>query len=271
MVRRSRATDEGRGRPPLRLALAAASSVAVLAATAVAAAHIVRAGDLIIDVDTRLTTAKQPQSAKKGRFAAAAFDFRADLRTVSGALPPSPTHFELEFDRRARLTNFGLPSCQPTRLEGASVAAARAACRKAIVGRGGLRVVVAEPGMPVVNTTSQMTAFNGPLAGGGAVLLIHAQIFTPAQTTYVVPVTLTRIPGGRYGIRASGDPPPIAGGHGRITHFKLRLKRGYRFGGARRSVVSVRCGRFDLLARGFGQFSDGTLASGLILMKCRER
>lgn len=251
--------------------LAAATVATVLVGAAAAAADIIRVGDLIIEVNTHLATAKQPKGPKEDRFSAAAFDFRVDLRTVSGALPPSPTHFELEFDRRAKVTNIGLPTCQPNSLDGTSVAAARTACGGAIVGRGDLRVVVAEPGAPAFETTSEVTAFNGSLTGGGAVLLVHAQIATPAPTTYIVPVTLTRIPRGRYGIRATGNPPPIANGHGRITHFAMRLKRGYRFAGVRRSVVSARCGGIDLLARGLGQFSDGTLAFGLVLMRCTER
>ena len=258
--------EPGLRRAPSRSTrLLAALALVVGLAAASAAATVVQAGDLIVEVVARVKASGE----RPGRPASAALDFRAELQTVSGAPPPSVVHFEAELDHRVKLTNVGLPSCDPTRIASADVAAARAACASAIVGRGELRGTVVRPGEAAIPIDSAVTAFNGPPQGLTAVVLIHAQLAIPAATTYVVPVLFNAIRAGRYRLRVEADPPAIAEGHATISHFRLRLRRSYRLLGQRVSVISARCGEHDLLARGSASFSDGSLVSGLFVVPCR--
>jgi hypothetical protein len=243
-----------------------------LASAGVASAQRVIAGKLIIDYDVRLVPkANVKKASVRKRFIPVAYTFSADLHMKDGSLPPSATHVVFDFDRNVRVTNIGLPSCPPSALTGATVAAARATCKNAMVGTGSIGYTVAEPGKPAVSATSQITAFNGDSSFTGGSFYVHAFLPVPTPTSYVVPVIVSRINEGVYKLRVAADPPPIAGGHGTITHFDITVQRQYRVGKQRRSYASVRCARGGFIAHGQGLFDDGTLADGLTFVPCRAK
>lgn len=243
-----------------------------LGGSAAAMAQQIRAGRLIIDYDVRLVPKGNLKEKQVRRsFVPVAFTFSADLRMADGSLPPSPTHVNFDFDRNVRVVNLGLPSCDPTVLAGQTVAAARAACGKAIVGRGSIGYTVAEPDKPAVSGTSEITAFNGQTGLSSGSFYVHAFLPVPTPTAYVIPVTVSRIKAGPYRVRVSADPPPIAGGHGTVTHFDITVSRQYKAAGRRMSYASVRCARGGFVAHGQGLFDDGTLADGLTFVPCRAK
>ena len=268
--RGARAAPIGEGVRFHRNLAAALVGVAGLAAIAAGAAsgELVQAGKLIVNVDGGF----HPTTLPKKQFAPVSLNGSAEFSTTDGSLPPTPAHVQLDFDRNGKQTNRGLPVCQPARLENTVVADARRACKSAIVGTGSAAAKVLFPGETTpIPADSPITAFNGPNQGAAKTLIIHAYTTVPVPTTFVVPVSLTKINAGRYGLRATTDPPPIAGGYGHLTHFDLTINRRYTFKGQQLSYASARCLDGRLQARGTATFDDGTVLSGQVLRPCKSR
>ena len=238
----------------------------VLLPAAVAAAAYVQTGRVFIEVNTQV----QPTALPVKSFSPVALGGRARFGATDGGPPPGLSFVQLDLDRNLRLTNLGLARCNPATLEGTSTTEARRRCGPALVGRGQATVVFPPTDSTgPAEVTSAVSAFNGLFVGGVPTLLIHAQLSYPEPTTYVFPVSVTRIRGGSYGLRLTASPPPIADGRGRLTGFSLKLERRYRAAGRRLSVATGRCrkGYFDFL--GSAIFDDGTVVSGHLFNGCK--
>jgi hypothetical protein len=224
----------------------------------------VRIGTLVLRANGGFT----PQLLPKRSYAPIDFEGHAEVEMTNGSMPPALQHVKLEFDRDGKLTTAGLPTCEPSRIEGASPEQARQRCKGAIVGTGHLGATIAVPGGGRVDAHSPLTLFNGPRQAGNPTVLVHAQTTFPALETYVVVVPIERR-GGAYSYRADFGVPSIAGGAGALTHIDAKIGRRYRSGGAERSYASARCSDYILQTRGFFSFADGTIVSGTVFKSCR--
>jgi hypothetical protein len=240
---------------------AACTILAGLIASANAAR--VQIGPLVVITDGGF----RPQKLPRHSYAPINFWGHADIRTVQGKPPPALKRVMLEFDRDGKLTTTGLPVCQPASIENATPQEARRRCKDAIVGTGHAAATVVLPGSSPVKVESPLTLFNGPRQGGNPTVIGHAQTTYPTVETYVVVVPIERR-GGLYSYRTAFDIPPIAGGHGVLTHVDVKVGRRFHAAGAERSYVSARCSTGILRTHGLFYFADGNVISGDVFRAC---
>jgi hypothetical protein len=241
-----------------------AASVVLLAG--VSGAAMVRVGTLVLHADGSF----EPRLLPKRAYAPIRFEGYGEITTTNGTLPPALEHVKLDFDRDGHLTTAGLPTCSPSKLEGASPQQARNRCSGSIVGTGHLAAAVPLAGLGRISMTSPLTIFNGPRQDGNPTAVLHAQAPFPVSETYVVVAPIERRKG-IYGYRTEFDIPPIAGGLGSLTRIDAKIGRFYRAGTAERSYVSARCSDYVLQTQGYFSFSDGNVIYGSVFKACVPR
>lgn len=249
--------------PALRGAFAAILLAMVVAAGAGGA--VVKVDDIILRADGGF----QPQTLPEHRFAPIDFQGRLDLSNRTGGKPEPLRQALIDFDRDGRLSVAGLPTCAAEQIAEASTEEARRTCRGAIVGTGHIEALIAlESG--TVRASSPLTIFNGPRLNGMPTAVLHARTTVPATQTYAITVPIEQRPGEfRYRVRL--DVPPIAAGHGAITHLDVKIGRRYRAGGKPRSYVSAHCSDNVLRTHGRFTFESGTIVDGLVEKYCRSK
>lgn len=246
--------------------LAAAAVICCVLFGGAANAALVQTGNLVLRADGGFTPHKLPRKA----YVPIAFRGHANLSSVDGSVPAAVQQIVLDFDRDGRLGVRGLAVCRPDALQEATSAEARARCRRAIVGRGKARALIAVPGGASVLAGSPITLFNGPRQGGKPTVILHARTTVPAVQNFVITVPIERH-GGLYRYRATIDVPPIAAGRGSLVHIDAKIGRRYRFAGRKRSYVSARCGDGVFRTRGRFTFSDGLVIDGSVEKPCSYR
>lgn len=246
--------------------LAAGALICCVIFAGAANAALVRVGNLVLTADGGF----KPSSLPRSTFAPISFDGEANLKAVNGAVPPALQQLRLDFDRDGRLNTAGLPICQPAALEEATTAEARNRCPGAIVGTGHASAVIGEEGQQPFVVSSPLTFFNGPRLSGEPTVIMHARITAPAVQNFVITIPIEKR-SGRYRYRATIDLPPIAGGHGSLTHLDASIGKRYRAGGRERSYVSARCGDGIFSTHGRFTFADGTIIDGSVEKACTVR
>lgn len=248
-----------------RLLVAGALLSCVLFAGAANAA-LVRVGNLVLTAGGGF----KPSALPRNSYAPISFHGEANLKTVDGGVPPALQQLVIDFDRDGRLTTAGLPVCQPTSLEEATPREARARCPGAIVGSGHAGMLISEEGQPPLAVSAPLTFFNGPRLEGKQTVIMQARITVPAVQSFVITIPIEKR-GGLYSYRATVDVPPIAGGHGSLTHLDAKIGKRYRSGGVERSYISARCGNGVFQTRGRFTFADGTVIEGSVYTGCTAR
>lgn len=246
--------------------LAAGALICCVVFAGAANAALVRVGNLVLTADGGFTPRDLPRSSY------APIDFKgvANLRAVDGSVPASLQQLVLDFDRDGRLTNAGLPVCQPTSLTEATTAEARGRCPSAIVGTGHASALIGREGQAPVRVGSPLTFFNGPPVAGKPTVILKARITAPAVQDFVITIPIEKR-SGQFGYRATLDLPPIAGGSGSLVHLDASIGKRYRAGGKERSYVAARCGDGIFHTRGRFSFADGTIIDGSIDKPCTVR
>jgi len=102
---------------------------------------VVRAGNLILKINGGVSPKKLP----KNRLAPIALRASGNISTIDGSQPPVAKTVTVDFDKQGAINAKGLASCTAGRLQARPTGAAKAACRKAIVGSGTTTVRVAFP------------------------------------------------------------------------------------------------------------------------------
>jgi hypothetical protein len=246
-------------------------ALAACVALAGGAAHaaLVKVDNLILTADGGFTPRKLPRRA----YAPISFEGHANVRSVDGSIPAPLRQVTIDFDRDGRLSARGLPTCDPTPLQAATVEEARAICARAIVGTGHVEALIAREGQAPAPVRSALTLFNGPPQEGRPTVILHARTTEPAVQILVITIPIERRPGAfRY--RATVVLPSIAAGRGALTHIDVKIGRRYRFGGKKRSYVSARCSDSVLSTRGYFVFATepaDTLISGAVEKPCTAR
>jgi hypothetical protein len=249
----------------LKRLLAAGALICCVLFAGAANAALVKVGNLVLTADGGF----KPSTLPRSTYAPINFDGEANLRAVDGSVPPPLQQLVLEFDRDGRLSTGGLPVCQPSSLEEATTQEARSRCPGAIVGTGHASVAISGEGQPLV-VSSPLTFFNGPRLAGKPTVIMHARITVPAVQSFVITIPIEKR-GGPYRYRATIDLPPIAGGHGSLTHLDASIGKRYRSGGKERSYVSARCADGIFSTRGRFTFAEGTIIDGSIEKACTVR
>jgi hypothetical protein len=229
-------------------------------------AALVRTGNLVLTADGSFTPRQLPRRA----FVPIDFKGYASLKAVDGSVPTALQQLVLDFDRDGKLTTAGLPTCQPSQLGEATPEEARSRCSAAIVGKGRVNGLIARDGGAPIPASSAMTLFNGPAQNGHPTVILHARMTVPAVQSFVITIPIERR-GGPYRYRATVDVPPIAGGHGALTHVGVTIGKRYRFRGAERSYTAARCSDGILHTHGRFTFVDGLIIDGSVEKACTVR
>lgn len=255
-----------RRRHGLRALTLAALTLLLFLAGAASAARIVY-GDLVVFAEGGF----KPTALPARHNAPITLWTEGKISTISGDQPPRLREVELEFDRHGSLVTSGLASCTAPQLEGATVAQARQACPKAIVGEGYGQATVSSPQAPPYQITLPITLFNGPHQGGDATILAYAYGTVPAPTAYVVPIVIEPIHDGPYGYRLKVAIPEIDNGAAIPTAVHIRAGRFWTFRSHRYSYLNARCEVGFLEAHGKFSFANGLTVSGSVSRPCTVR
>ena len=236
-----------------KIAFGVVLGLLVAAATANAFHVHVRLGDLVLDAEGGFA----PKALPKHENAPITTHGGGKLSTVSGELPPILDTFVLEFDKHGALDTTGLAVCTKGKLVATDVAAARRACKGAIVGEGFGSAVVKFPEQGPIKVGSPITLFNGPKKGGNDTIIAHAHLDYPGPTTFIVPIVIEKIHKGVYGYRILVKIPKIAGGYGHPISGSAKVGRKWTFKGSRHSYINARCETGHFQVRGEFSFKEG--------------
>jgi hypothetical protein len=239
----------------MRKKIAAVAVLALLVAAATASAfhaHVV-VGNLVLDAEGGFA----PKALPKHHNAPIITHGGGKLSTLSGELPPILDTFVLEFDKHGALDTTGLPHCTRGKLVATDVAAARRACKDAIVGTGFGSAVVKFPEQGPIKVGSPITLFNGPKKGHDDTIIAHAHLDYPGPATFIVPIVIEKIHKGVYGYRVLVRIPKIAGGYGHPIAGSAKVGRKWTFKGRKHSYINARCETGHFQVRGEFTFKEG--------------
>ena len=190
-------------------ALAVFVGIALLVAVAAfAKPQIIRAGNVFLKDNGGISPSKLPKRTPVPISA----HIDAEIGTTDGTHIPAVRSLDLDFDKSFVLNAKGLPACRLGQLEARPTDAAKKACPGAIVGSGDGVVEVAFPEQAPFSARGPIVLFNGGVRNGTLSLFVHTYVSVPAPTAVVVPVKITRIHRGHFGIHAVAAVPMIAGG-----------------------------------------------------------
>lgn len=254
------------------LALALAFGVAAAGISSMASATVVRAGNLILNINGDALPRKLPAR----QYAPIKLKVNASLRTVDGGHVPAGRTAFFEFDRNGRVFTRGLPTCPKAQLENRTSDDALRVCRRALVGRGRAVAEIAFPDQAVFTQRGDLLLFNGPPKGRRPTIYAHFylgdepgdQVVTAVVADGIINPRYNR---GRFGTSALFKVPRIAGGYGSIVRFAVVTQRFWRFRGRKVSYLYARCRDGRFLARGDVKFYDNTRIRGTVVRPCQKR
>ena len=109
-----------------------------------------------------------------------------------------------------------------------------------------------------VQAYSKLVAFDGGVAGRTTTILIHAYLSAPVNQALVVPITLTKLAKGGYGMLAQSTIPKIAAGTGSLARFDLTLRRQVTTAaGKKHDYLLARCSDGNFVFEPEVEFDDG--------------
>ncbi len=181
-----------------------------------------------------------------------------EIGTTDGSHPPAVKTLSIDIDKTIQVNARGLPACKKAQLVARSTADAKKACPDAIVGSGEGEVAVEFPEQKPFAAKGRLLFFNGGVHGGATLLFAHTYVDVPAPTAVVVPVKLTHIHRGHFGLHVFTKIPVIAGGYGSFTKAKFRIYRKFAYKGRDESYLTGSCPTGHYFTSGKVLFSDGT-------------
>jgi hypothetical protein len=194
------------------------------------------------------------------------------VEAEGGTHIPAMKQATIDIDRSVAIDSRGVPTCTAGQLESQTTENAEAACAAALVGTGSVMIEIGFPAAAPIRVESRLLAFNGGSAGGTTTVLLHAYVTSPAPEAIVVPITLTRLPKGDYGLRAFVTIPRIAAGAGSLAAFDLSLRRQVATtGGKKHGYLLGRCSDGNFVFAPEVEFDDGSGANGLLAFGCTPK
>lgn len=251
----------------IRVAAIAAALALVAAASALAKPEVVRVGNLVLRDNGGIVPTTLPRHEQ----APVAANINGKISTVDGSHPPALTSVVADFDRSIEVNAEGLPKCRLDQLQSRDTRTAERACPDAIVGSGEAEVAVSFPEQAPFGAKGPIVLFNGGVHGGATILYIHTYVAVPAPTAVVATVKLSPIDRGHYGMHAIAAVPPIAGGAGSVTKFRLKVDRKFTYRGEKRSYLTASCPTGVYYAEGKVQFKDGPTLQVTHALPCTPR
>lgn len=248
----------------IRAAALAAWLALIVAASAFAKPHTIRAGNLFLTDDGGISPSKLPRHTQTPISA----HIDAEIGTTDGSHPPAVRTLNIDFDKSIQVNARGLPLCKKGQLEARPTAAAKKACPNSIVGSGAGEVEVAFAESTPFKARGPLVLFNGGVHGGRTILFAHAYVSVPAPTAVVAIVEITRINRGHYGLHTVTQVPRIAGGAGSVIKVKLMLNRKFPYRGKKESYLTASCPTGRYYTEGEILFSGGSMLKGVHILPC---
>jgi hypothetical protein len=221
-------------------------------------------------VKTTFSASIEPKALPKWKRVPIAVRMASKVVAKGGQHIPAIAQAKIGIDRSLTVDARGVPACSAGQLESQTSEGAEAACPAAIVGSGSATVEIALGGGALIRADSRLLAFNGGIAGRTTTVLAHAYLTAPVSQTIVVPVALTKLAKGGYGMRAQATIPKIAGGSGSLARFDLTMRRQVATtDGKRHGYLLARCSDGNFVFEPEVEFDDGNLARGLLAQGCK--
>lgn len=236
----------------------------VLTTAALAAREVVCIGNLCLADNGGIS----PSALPKHDPAPITARLEGEIGSVDGSHPPALRSIDVDVEKTIGVDAVGLPACREGQIEARTSAAARSACRGAIIGSGVAEVEVAFPEQTPFSATGPVTLFNGGIHGSTTTVLVHAYVAVPAPTAIVTKAAVTRIHKGRFGLRIKAQIPRIAGGSGSVTNFRLKVGRKFAYRGREKSFLVATCPTGSWATQGDVLFADGTRLGVLHVFPC---
>jgi hypothetical protein len=211
-----------------------------------------------------------PKALYKKTASPTALNVEVKTGKADGGVPSPAVHDVIDFDQNLSLATKGLPTCAASSLQNTTTEAAEAACGKAKIGTGTATTLL--PLSVLYTEPTKVTAFNGVPQGGKPVVLLHAYGTSPIQTTLVLVGVVSNLGKEGYGPRLDVTIPPIAGGVGVITDFKVKIQKSWTYKGKKMSFVNAKCPAAKKLKyRGAFTYADGTTIEAGTTQSCTPK
>lgn len=210
-----------------------------------------------------------PSALPKQELAPIALTVSGAVRKVGGGHPPALRELIVETDKNGTVDVVGYPICKSGQLQSTTTAAAKAACRSAIIGEGKTEAGIFFPDQGnEVPVKSDLLMFNGGFKGGVTTLFVHAYITVPVPAAIVTTVKIKKINKGRYGLLSVASIPKIAGGSGSVKSFSLTIDKKFTYKGKKHSVLNLKCPDGKVQVRAEAIFAEGPKASVEFFRPC---
>lgn len=259
-----------RGPARLGIAIGGATLLFALAIAAFAPAQtiFVEVGDLRLSFSATI----KPKALPRSKPAPIAVSLSSRFETKDGSRVPPMTQAAIGIDRSVSLDSRGVPTCTAAQLESQTTEGAEAACPAAIVGAGTATIEIASADGPPAAAQSRVLAFNGGTAGRVTTVFLHAYLSSPVSEAIVVPVTLTKLPKGGYGMRALVTVPKIAAGAGSLVGLDLAFRKQVAAaGGGKHGYLLAKCSDGNFVFEPGVEFEGGAFARGTLVSGCAQR
>lgn len=251
----------------MTLALTTAIAVVVAGLAAAAKPVVIQQGKLKLTINGDFS----PKKLSKTKLSPIGLTTSGKIETIDGTHPPALREFVVETDKNGAINAKGLAACTAAKLNSQDTKSAEKACPNAIVGKGKTDVEIAFPEQAPIIAHSKLLAFNGGVKGGVTTIYVHAFLTVPVPAAVVTTVKVSKVHNGRYGTKAVGKVPVIAGGSGSPIFFELDINRKFTYKGKQQSYLLAKCPDGHLNAKGTGIFSDGTRLTGSIVRSCTPK
>jgi hypothetical protein len=197
-------------------------------------------------------------------------DVKTGSTTAANGVPSPATHDVIDFDQNLSLATKGLPTCNAALLQSTTTEAAEKACGDAIIGKGsGITLI---PLGTLYTEPVTVTAFNGVPRGGKPVVLLHAYGLSPVQTTQVLTGVVSNYNTEGYGPRLDVTIPPLAGGYGAITDFRVKIQKSWTYKGKKMNFINAKCPASKKLKyRGAFTYKDGITIDATHTQACTPK
>jgi hypothetical protein len=198
-------------------------------------------------------------------------EVKTGTTTATNGVPSPAVHDVIDFDQNLTLATKGLPTCTAAKLQNTSTKVAEQLCGSAKIGSGSAITLLPTPSTVFTEPTT-VTAFNGAPQGGKPVVLLHAYGVSPIQTTLVLVGTVSNYGKEGYGPRLDVIVPPIGGGSGAITDFKVKINKTWTYKGKKMSFANATCPASKKLKyRGAFTYADGTTINASNTQTCTPK
>jgi hypothetical protein len=209
-----------------------------------------------------------PGKLPKGWLAGISLRIGSKVWMADRSHPPALQELLLELDKNVAIDAAGLRVCRPLPLKYDAALRAGLDCHEALVGTGEAEFEVAFPEQPPFISPAKVQIFNAGVTGNKTKLILQAHLRAPVSAFLLVPVTVSKIHNGRYGLEAAAKMPKVAGGYGSLTSLSLKLGREFAYRGQQHSYLLAKCPDGHLQAKGVEVFGDGSRLSGSVVRDC---